>query len=256
MEGKDALLIDDVVFERRRLLLAFYFEDALPANTKWYKYDSIDEALIDVTSSISISGNSVTLTLTDGSIGDMDGVINGVIIDPSGPAFSSSPTPTPSPSPTPTPTPTPTTLDDDGGGGGGSGVFGIVSLNNVIGYHFDWSNKDGIAVYMPVTKPFKALKGAQTHVEGFAPGLADFIRGRFDVLERKAKKNPDGSLSKIGTDLFPTLGKIAELYLEIVGEEELSENAYSKTTISIEEYNRLHREGKAISSHIVKVDSE
>ena len=405
--------------------ITFYFEDTLPANTKWYKYDAIDETMIEMISSISVNGNVVILTVTDGGTDDMDGVINGVIIDPSGPAFTvdsvSTPivtgtTPTNDTTPTwtqttggggngtyrykldnsdlssgatettnasytpssaisegshtlyvqeldnannwsnsgskeividitapsnpavtgtsPTNDATPTwiwtsggggngtyryKLDnsdlssgatettstnftssnalsegrhtlyvqeqdnagnwsntgskeiviesvqddpndkptaDDGGGGGGGGIFGIISAADVIGYHFDWNNKDGIAVYMPVTKYFKALKGMQTNIEGFAPGLADFIRGRFDALEREAKENPDGSLSKIGTKLFPALGKIAEIYLDMVGEEELMEDAYIKTTISVNDFNKLHREGKAISSHSVKVDSE
>ena len=63
-------------------------------------------------------------------------------------------------------------------------------------------------------------------------------------------------LSKIGTYIFPVLGKIAEFYLDMIGEQELVENAYSKTTISVKEFSKLQREGKAISSHIVKKDSE
>ncbi len=237
--------------------ITFYLEEALSANTKWYKYDAIDETMVEMTSSISISGNVVTLTITDGGIGDMDGVVNGVIIDPSGPAFTltSSPPPDVGDSGGGGSSSDSNSTDTDGGGGGG-GVFGAISLKDVTGYHFDWINKNGIAVYMPVTEPYKALKGAQTHLEGFAPGLASIIRKSFDALEGRSKKNPDGFWSKTGTYLFPVLGKIAEFYLDIVGKKEFMKNAYSKTTISIKEFNELHREGKAISSHVVKGDSE
>ncbi len=379
----------------------FYFPVELPLDTKWYKYDSTSGVLNDYTDNIAIDENKVMLTITDGDYGDEDGIVNGIIIDPSGPAFTTGIVPAPNFSlssgtysssqsvsiscstsdavihyttngdeptenssvyssaitvsssttikakafktgwdssvtsteiytitgtvATPVFSPSagtyksslsvtlscttsgatiryttngtnPTeistayssaiavsktttikakafkadwnssetttgiyTINSDevednggGGGGGGSGIFGNISMNDVIGYHFDWINKDGTAVYMPVTKPFKALKGAQTYVEGFAPWLADFIRCSFDAFERKAKKNPDGLLSKIGTHLFPALGKIAEFYLGMFGEEELMKDAYIKTTISIKDFNKLHRDGKAISSHIVK----
>ncbi len=148
-----------------------------------------------------------------------------------------------------------TSSNGDGGGGGG-GIFGIVNLKDVIGYHLDWTTKDGMAVYMPVTNGFKALKGAQTHVERFAPGLANFIRESFDALERIAKTNQDGLLSTIGTYIFPALGRIAGIYLYAFDSRELMDNAYSNTTISVKEFNKLNRQGKAISSHIVKEDSK
>ena len=67
--------------------ITLFFPESLPANTKWYKYDPANGTMTDFTSNIAISGNSVTLTLTDGGTGDADGVVNGVIIDPSGPAI-------------------------------------------------------------------------------------------------------------------------------------------------------------------------
>ena len=109
---------------------------------------------------------------------------------------------------------------------------------------------------MPVTNWIKALKGAQTHVERFAPDLASFIRERFDGLERRAKTNQDGFLSIGGTYIFPLLGRIAEIYLDAFDERELMDNAYLKTTISVMEFNKLHNQGNAISSHIVKEDSQ
>jgi hypothetical protein len=41
-----------------------------------------DGSLTDVTSLATISGNTVTMHLTDGGLGDADGVANGVIVDP------------------------------------------------------------------------------------------------------------------------------------------------------------------------------
>ena len=142
-----------------------------------------------------------------------------------------------------------------GGGGGGSGIFGNITLSELTGYHFDWTAKDGKAVYMPVTDWIKALKGAQTHVEGFAPGLANFIRGRFDALERKAKSDQDGFLSKTGTYLFPVFGRIAEMYLDVVDSHELMDKAYADTTISVDDFNNLTKQGTAVSSHVIKEES-
>ena len=94
-----------------------------------------------------------------------------------------------------------------GGGGGGCGVFGAVSINDLIGYHLDAIRKDGTRIYMPVTEGYKALKGAQTHIEGLLPALANIIRGGFESLERKAEVNKDGVLYWIGTHLYPILGR-------------------------------------------------
>ena len=47
--------------------------------------------------------------------------------------------------------------DDRGGSGGGGGIFGAISINNVIGYHLDLISKNGTRIYMPVTSGFKTL---------------------------------------------------------------------------------------------------
>jgi hypothetical protein len=49
---------------------------------------------------------------------------------------------------------------DGGTGGGGNGIFGDIVKSSVIGYHLDGWTAEGIEIYMPVTKGFKALKGA------------------------------------------------------------------------------------------------
>ncbi len=59
----------------------------LPVGTTLSRYFKlIGSTWSDATSLASFSRNVVTLTLTDGGAGDADGVENGVIVDPSGPA--------------------------------------------------------------------------------------------------------------------------------------------------------------------------
>ena len=67
--------------------ITFYFPEALPSGAKWYKYDRATQTVSDYTNYVVIDGSLVTLTLTDGGLGDADGVVNGVIVDPSGPAL-------------------------------------------------------------------------------------------------------------------------------------------------------------------------
>ena len=145
---------------------------------------------------------------------------------------------------------------DDGGGGGGGGIFGEINFRDVLGYHFDGNNAHGVGVYMPVTNAYKALKGAQTHVESFAPNVASLVRNGFDILEQKAETNKDGFLYWAGTYTFPILGKIAECYLDIVDAESLKLKAYANTTISVEEFNTLKKQGKAIAPHKVIYKNE
>lgn len=67
--------------------ITFYFPDALPSGTKWYKYDAATRSMSDYSANVVIDDRKVTLTLVDGGTGDADGVVNGVIVDPSGPAL-------------------------------------------------------------------------------------------------------------------------------------------------------------------------
>ena len=226
------------------IAITIYLPSAAPEGYRWFKYSST-KGWFDFSSNASFNAarDQVTLTLIDGGAGDDDGVANGIIIDPSGLGS------------VPVAPVTPPESDGDiggGGGGGGSGIFGCIDPNDLTGYHLDWIAKDGTAVYMPVTGWIKALKGAQTHVEGFSPGLANSIRETFDAFERTANLNHDGLLFKAGTYLFPIFGKAAELYLDVFDSHELMDNAYSDTTISIKEFNYLARQRTAVSSHVVK----
>jgi hypothetical protein len=138
------------------------------------------------------------------------------------------------------------------GSGGGGGIFGDIIKSSVIGYHFDGFTTQGVQVYMPVTKGFKALKGAQEYVRNFVPQFAVTIREGFDFLEQQADANKEGVLYNIGTYIFPILGELAGKILKVIGEEKYIDAAYSDTTISVEEFNKLKRRGQAITPKVVK----
>ena len=70
--------------------VTLFFPEDLPADTKWYINDSFTEEMSDFSRHANFEGRKVTLTFTDGGFGDSDGTVNGVIVDPSGPAFPSS----------------------------------------------------------------------------------------------------------------------------------------------------------------------
>ncbi len=70
-----------------------YPED-LPAGTRYYKYGPTADNPADhwyAYPGAVISGNTITLTLTDGGAGDSDLSVNGIIADPGGPAWISAP---------------------------------------------------------------------------------------------------------------------------------------------------------------------
>lgn len=69
-----------------------YFTLPAPSNAQWYKYDPDLGWAVYPEAVFSANYRSVTLTLEDGGIGDLDGVENGVIVDPAGLGYSSSQT--------------------------------------------------------------------------------------------------------------------------------------------------------------------
>jgi hypothetical protein len=107
--------------------ITFYFPDAIPSDAKWYKYDSADGNLLDYTENISIDGNKIVITITDGGSGDEDGLANGIIIDPSGPVFAQD---------TDTDTDTDNGTDNNDGSGGGcfiaTAAYGSVQEHHVM----------------------------------------------------------------------------------------------------------------------------
>lgn len=64
-----------------------YLSEAAPEDARWYKHD-LANGWYDYTNYVTFSPDrkQVTVRLTDGGLGDGDGAVNGVILDPSGPA--------------------------------------------------------------------------------------------------------------------------------------------------------------------------
>jgi len=94
------------------ITVTIYLPEPAPEGYTWYKY-SAQAGWQDYSDNAVFNNDrtQITLTVTDGGIGDSDGVADGVITDPSG---LGTPSPTPSSG-------TPTT--DAGAGGGGGGCF-------------------------------------------------------------------------------------------------------------------------------------
>ena len=67
-----------------RVTVTFYLPSAPPAGAKWYKYNTSDNTLVDMSQQVEIIDKRVNLTLVDGGDSDADGVVNGVVVDPSG----------------------------------------------------------------------------------------------------------------------------------------------------------------------------
>ena len=70
------------------------YPENLPAGTRYYKYGPTADNPTDhwyAYPGAVISGNTITLTLTDGGAGDSDLSVNGIIDDPGGPAWISAP---------------------------------------------------------------------------------------------------------------------------------------------------------------------
>jgi hypothetical protein len=63
-----------------------YFSEAVPRGSRWYEYDAVSRKWYDFSAYVKFARDrrSATLSLTDGGIGDADGVANGVIVDPGG----------------------------------------------------------------------------------------------------------------------------------------------------------------------------
>ncbi|MEM7082075.1 MAG: choice-of-anchor U domain-containing protein [Pseudomonadota bacterium] len=107
-----------------------YLPDTYDANSGWQKYDEATGIFSDYSTNVTYSGNTATVRLIDGGIGDQDGTVNGVIVDPSGPvvaASASTPPPTTPPPSTPPPA-SPPASGGEGGGGGALGLLGGVGL--------------------------------------------------------------------------------------------------------------------------------
>ena len=63
-----------------------HLSEPAAAGSQWFKFDPIAATWLDYSDYAVMSSDrmSVTLTITDGGFGDLDGIANGIIIDPSG----------------------------------------------------------------------------------------------------------------------------------------------------------------------------
>jgi hypothetical protein len=64
--------------------ITVYFSEPMPDGYQWYKYDFVKGWYVSPDATFSPDRLSVTLTLTDGAVGDSDGLVNGIIVDPGG----------------------------------------------------------------------------------------------------------------------------------------------------------------------------
>ena len=110
----------------------------------WYKYNPVDDIWYDYSAYAEFSEDrkKVYLTLTDGSIGDIDGIANGIIIDPLGFSVPSSAT---------------STLEnsdgaESGGGGGGSGCFVAIVSDDIKSNcnYFVWKYKRELGIILTI----------------------------------------------------------------------------------------------------------
>ncbi len=107
-----------VVDSEEMASVVVYFSEAVPAQAKWYKYDSKGWYDYSDHADFSDDRKSVTLTMMDKDIGDDDGEINGFIRDPSGPGYNEKPQP-PVDEGNNDSSDDSLNRDDDGGGSGG-----------------------------------------------------------------------------------------------------------------------------------------
>lgn len=72
--------------EGAEAVVTVYLSEPVPVDSKWYKFDPIADRWLDYSEYAVTSSDrrSVTLTIRDGGVGDLDGIANGIIIDPSG----------------------------------------------------------------------------------------------------------------------------------------------------------------------------
>jgi hypothetical protein len=94
-----------------------YFSRAASDDAGWYKYDPVT-GWSDYSANVEFASDrkSVVIGLTDGGEGDLDGVVNGIIVDPSGPDMLA------------------LENTDSSGGGDGGCFIGLVALDG--GYRF------------------------------------------------------------------------------------------------------------------------
>ena len=79
----DGLRVDPV--NPARVTIRVHLPGRPTGTVKWFKYDPATGELFQIADNVRFERNTALVELEDGGIGDFDGVVNGVIVDPSGP---------------------------------------------------------------------------------------------------------------------------------------------------------------------------
>ncbi|MEM9744183.1 MAG: CFI-box-CTERM domain-containing protein [Pseudomonadota bacterium] len=74
----------DGLAPRASIDVTFYLPEEGRGERRWLQYDPNRQALIDLSAQANADGNRVVVTYVDGGVGDLDGSVNGRIVDPSG----------------------------------------------------------------------------------------------------------------------------------------------------------------------------
>ena len=82
--GVFSFKVTDLDYDGQTVTVTIELPDPIPAGTKWWKYHN--GQWHDYSIPIMISGNTITITLTDAGVGDIDDVA-GQITDPGGPGY-------------------------------------------------------------------------------------------------------------------------------------------------------------------------
>jgi hypothetical protein len=70
-----------------RAVLRVHLPESNAGPLTWYKFDPATGDLFELPGGVSLQGRTAFVELVDGGPGDFDGVVNGVIVDPSGPGI-------------------------------------------------------------------------------------------------------------------------------------------------------------------------
>ena len=78
----EGLRVDPV--DPATVMMRFHLPARPPGSNKWYKYDPARNVLFELSGRVTFEGLTALVEFEDGGPGDFDGVVNGVIVDPSG----------------------------------------------------------------------------------------------------------------------------------------------------------------------------